>query len=343
MPDVKISALPAATTPLAGTEVLPIVQSSTTRQVSVANLTAGRAISASSITNSALTSGRVTFAGASGLLSDSANLVWDNTNARLGIGTSSPSYPLSVAKAGNSSIVLAQLRNSDAGSSAATSFAFGNDTTAEAARIVYGSSTNSGIPNSLFITNDLAGSIILRTDGTERMRIDSAGNVTLQKNISVGAATPTTSGSGITFPATQSASSDANTLDDYEEGTFTPTITFGNASTGITYTTNEGFYTKIGSQVFLTGIITLSSKGSATGFADIKGFPFTVQNASGANSAASLKFNNISFSGAFQGIAPINTTQIGLTQITILGAVTDLTDTNFSNNSAITFSVNYRV
>lgn len=42
MADAKISALPASTVPLAGTEVLPIVQSSTTKQVSVANLTAGR-------------------------------------------------------------------------------------------------------------------------------------------------------------------------------------------------------------------------------------------------------------------------------------------------------------
>lgn len=42
MADVKISGLPASTVPLAGTEVLPIVQSSATRQVSVANLTAGR-------------------------------------------------------------------------------------------------------------------------------------------------------------------------------------------------------------------------------------------------------------------------------------------------------------
>lgn len=50
MADVKISALPASTTPLAGTEVLPIVQSSTTKQVSVANLTAGRAITASNLT-----------------------------------------------------------------------------------------------------------------------------------------------------------------------------------------------------------------------------------------------------------------------------------------------------
>lgn len=58
MADTKISALPASTTPLAGTEVLPIVQSSATKQVSVANLTAGRAISVTQIT---LSTGNVIF------------------------------------------------------------------------------------------------------------------------------------------------------------------------------------------------------------------------------------------------------------------------------------------
>jgi hypothetical protein len=50
MADVKISGLPASTTPLAGTEVLPVVQSGVTKKVSVANLTAGRAISATQLT-----------------------------------------------------------------------------------------------------------------------------------------------------------------------------------------------------------------------------------------------------------------------------------------------------
>jgi hypothetical protein len=49
MADVKISGLPASTTPLAGTEVLPVVQGGATKQVSVANLTAGRAVSAASL------------------------------------------------------------------------------------------------------------------------------------------------------------------------------------------------------------------------------------------------------------------------------------------------------
>jgi hypothetical protein len=64
MADSKISALPASTTPLAGTEVLPIVQSSTTRQVSVANLTAGRAISATQLT---LTTGNLIVASGQGI------------------------------------------------------------------------------------------------------------------------------------------------------------------------------------------------------------------------------------------------------------------------------------
>jgi len=50
MADVKISNLPPANTPLAGTEVLPIVQSTTTKKVAVADLTAGRALSATSLT-----------------------------------------------------------------------------------------------------------------------------------------------------------------------------------------------------------------------------------------------------------------------------------------------------
>jgi hypothetical protein len=52
MADTKISALTGATTPLAGTEVIPVVQSGETRKVSIANLTAGRAISATTITAS---------------------------------------------------------------------------------------------------------------------------------------------------------------------------------------------------------------------------------------------------------------------------------------------------
>lgn len=71
MANAKISALTSATTPLAGTEVLPIVQSSTTKQVSVANLTTGREIAAKSVTvsgNSAYGQGKIFATSAEGLL-----------------------------------------------------------------------------------------------------------------------------------------------------------------------------------------------------------------------------------------------------------------------------------
>jgi hypothetical protein len=55
MADLKISQLPAASTPLAGTEVLPIVQAGSTVQVSVNNLTAGKAVSASTVTATTVT------------------------------------------------------------------------------------------------------------------------------------------------------------------------------------------------------------------------------------------------------------------------------------------------
>jgi hypothetical protein len=77
------------------------------------------------------------------------------------------------------------------------------------------------------------------TDGTR---------VTASTTIGVGGATPSTSGSGITFPAIQSASSDANTLDDYEEGTFTPAFTSLTIVSGTPVYT--GFYTKIGRVVY---------------------------------------------------------------------------------------------
>jgi hypothetical protein len=90
---------------------------------------------------------------------------------------------------------------------------------------------------------------------TEIMVLDhSTFNVRFQGNIGIGATIPTTSGTGITFPATQSASSDANTLDDYEEGSFTP-----NQGGGLTVTGtfgSEGRYTKIGRQVCVAGVFT---------------------------------------------------------------------------------------
>jgi hypothetical protein len=76
----------------------------------------------------------------------------------------------------------------------------------------------------------------------------------------------------IQFPATQNASANANTLDDYEEGTWTPVIYAG--ATALT-ATNVGVYTKIGRQVTVSCSISNINKGVATGNLTIEGLPFT--------------------------------------------------------------------
>jgi len=105
-------------------------------------------------------------------------------------------------------------------------------------------------------------------DGTNGVTTNS-GTLISATTIGVGGATPSASGSGITFPATQSASTDANTLDDYEEGTWTAAITAGGiASQSCTYT-------KIGRMVTITGNVIYSG---ASVSPDLTGVPFTSAN-----------------------------------------------------------------
>jgi len=98
------------------------------------------------------------------------------------------------------------------------------------------------------------------TDGTR---------VTASTTIGVGGATPSTSGSGITFPATQSQSSNANTLDDYEEGTWTPTL--GGTTT---YSKQFGKYTKVGRLVTIAFELNITAIGTGS-TTTVDGLPFT--------------------------------------------------------------------
>ena len=100
----------------------------------------------------------------------------------------------------------------------------------------------------------------------------SGNNVTLQGGV-VG------SGTGIAFPATQVASSDANTLDDYEEGTWTPS--FAGQSGSLTAYTSGGYYVKIGSVVTIYGWVRITTAGTAAGYANVYGLPFSIANQTG--------------------------------------------------------------
>jgi hypothetical protein len=160
MADVKISALPAATTPLGGTEALPIVQSGTTKKVSIADVTAGRAMSASSLT---LSSPLGVASGGTGLNSLTAGRIpyGDGTNA----------FGSSAGFSFSGTVLTVQSAISVSGSNfASTTFT--------------GSSVNTtGVYTGLdsgggYVVNVRdAGYQAFSTSNTERMRLDASGNL----------------------------------------------------------------------------------------------------------------------------------------------------------------------
>jgi hypothetical protein len=105
--------------------------------------------------------------------------------------------------------------------------------------ITLNASTSSGFVQSA----DNSGEIELQSNGTTALKVNTNEGIQILNCLGVGNATPSTSGAGITFPATQSASTDANTLDDYEEGTWTPT------SPTATFSSATGQYVKVGQMV----------------------------------------------------------------------------------------------
>jgi len=171
------------------------------------------------------------------------------------------------------------------------------------------------------------------TDGTR---------VTASTTIGVGGATPSTSGSGITFPATQSGSSNGNTLDDYEEGSFTPSITFGGASVGMTYSTRVGTYVKVGQFVNCYMYILLTNKGTSVGQFQITGLPFANANLEGAHAASSQWATDLSsISGTFVGYV-LNGDAFFYFAYLGTGSQTIMTNSNLTNTSAFMINISYR-
>jgi hypothetical protein len=114
--------------------------------------------------------------------------------------------------------------------------------------------------------NATAGAMTFATVSTERARFNATGALVFAGG------TTTADGIGITFPATQSASTNANTLDDYEEGTWTVST----ATSGYTIAAQSAYYTKIGNVVHIIGKVTFSAvNGSSNSAVIFNGLPFT--------------------------------------------------------------------
>jgi hypothetical protein len=188
----------------------------------------------------------------------------------------------------------------------------------------------------------------------------TSGSVTLQEPAVAGTTVftlPATSGTvvvtgttpslnGIAFPATQSASADANTLDDYEEGTFTPTLIDPSNNEPSTYGARVGTYTKIGNQVTIQVYLAVTTVGGTiSGSLSIGNMPFTSSSTTNAYQGAWCGYwatmaTNLVFVGGF--FNP-NTTKIALYRATSatasLGA---MQASDWANTADIMISCTYR-
>ena len=139
------------------------------------------------------------------------------------------------------------------------------------------------------------GGTIGSASDADAITIASDGKVTLAETVTVS--------KGIKFPATQVASTDANTLDDYEEGTWTPTVV-GSTTAG-TYETQtaNGFYQKIGRDVTVRATVQLagSISGGGTGNYFFGGLPFNIDFSDDAGGAGSISADDVDFSGSDDG------------------------------------------
>lgn len=285
MADKKISALTASTTPLAGTEVLPVVQSGSTVQVSIANVTAGRSVSTKDLTAISGTS--------------TPYLLARNTNA-VTLATAELQLITANSFSGVSSCYIKNESQSGGNSNADLVF--------------FVNSTGGGSPYESARLKGVGGDLQLATG-----------------NLVIG-----TAGKGIDFSAaTHAAGMTSELLNDYEEGTWTPSV--GGLAT---YFSQNGTYTKVGRLVFVQGLIYINSilTGSTT---TISGLPFTPGN----DSTVTLTY----FGGLATNVVFINgriaagASTIIMYGLTAAGATAQTPITTFQNQTYVQFSAVYSV
>jgi hypothetical protein len=283
MADVKISGLPASTVPLAGTEVLPIVQGGITRQVSVANLTAGRNVATADLT----TTGNTILGDAS---TDTLNVgnggLVKDASGNVGVGVSPAAWSgfraLQVGSAG--SIWSSTSSNGSFFLSQNTYFNGANRIALNAGTAAEYILDNTGNHIWYNAVSAAAGGVLSMT---ERMRITAAGNV----NVTTGNLVIGTSGKGIDFSATAGTGT-SELLADYEEGDWTPVIAASSGSI-TSYTTTNCKYTKIGRQVTLNGTFGITDNGTGIGAVTISSVPFAILNSIAGGVAREAAVNGL--------------------------------------------------
>lgn len=153
-----------------------------------------------------------------------------------------------------------------------------------------------------------------------------------------------TSGSGITFPSTQQNSSNANTLDDYEEGSFAGSVTVRGSGTAGTYGLSIGSanYTKIGRLVMIQMAVAITSASGGTGYLQVTGMPFT----NTAQCIGSLEGNYMTLNGSTAQIVPEFISASGQTiiyfrEMFTSGSGQDFPISNISSSTSFTLTMTY--
>ena len=160
--------------------------------------------------------------------------------------------------------------------------------------------------------------------------------------IGVGGATPAASGAGITFPSTDlHYSTNANTLDDYEEGTYTPTVSYSGSTSGITYAARTGSYTKIGNVITVQVMVTLTNKGTGSGSV-IVSLPFT-NKAERAGLAIGNTQGISANNSSYQAMVEVNLANVYFRVPSGLGGTTELGYADINNSFYVAMSGVYLI
>ena len=311
MADQKISQLTAATTPVAGTEVLPFVQSGATKKVSIAELLPGLGTIPTTQGGTGLTSFTnkgIPYATSTSALTTGTALVFDGTN--LGVGTNTPDKNVTIANpaTGVPTLKLSGFADGASGIPYAIINFFNEDgsqagpNNAAAIKALNADANGSGGQLGFFTSPTDAAE---GADAVERLRLTSVGDATLISGNFVQG----TAAKGVNFTAnTPAAGMTSQLLNWYEEGAFTPTFTGSGGNPTVTYSTRTGKYTRTGNVVNWTVFIVGTATGGS-GNLGLSGLPFTV----GEPGATSCNFVfNFTAGAPANGIATATTTTLAL-------------------------------
>jgi len=260
---------------------------------------------------------------------DNWKYIANTTGSQIALGTNIQFYTVASGTAGNTATLVERLRITSGGT---TQIRTNNHLDIlDASDDVSGRIRNvSSANNSLTIEADPANSasgsyLSFKIDTSEVARFDAGGRFIAPYGVTLGTSVGT-------YVA-------GNTLDDYEEGTFTPTLNFDGGTTGIAYSSQLGLYTKVGRKVTVTTNIALTNKGSSTGNAFISGMPFTSSSTEQGHTQPYMP--NTTVDGRASHFIQASTTDTRFVDQTDAGGASFMTNANFTNTSIIRSTITY--